>query len=66
MKSSRLGCSGVRPGWIISALLVYAEEEETEISERDIERERVKEREEGGEMFMSASVNVFLKGYLSA
>lgn len=30
MKSSRLGCSGVRPGWIISALLVYAEEERTE------------------------------------
>ena len=28
MKSSRLGCSGGRPGWIISALLVYAEEEE--------------------------------------
>lgn len=27
MKSSRLGCSGVRPGWIISALLVYAEVE---------------------------------------
>lgn len=26
MKSSRLGCSGIRPGWIISALLVYTEE----------------------------------------
>lgn len=33
MKSSRLGCSGVKPGWIISALLVYAEEEESIISD---------------------------------
>lgn len=30
MKSSRLGWRGVKPGWIISALLVYAEEENTE------------------------------------
>lgn len=26
MKSSRLGCSGMSPGWIMSALLVYTEE----------------------------------------
>ncbi len=25
IRSSKLGCSGVKPGWIISALLVYTE-----------------------------------------
>lgn len=61
MKSSRLGCSGVRSGWIMSALLVQAEEEEN-ISDM---RER--------EMSVSASVNVsvflcvvLLKGHLSS